>query len=77
VDIGLEFSVDRVIGQKVRQGFGISQVIDGRNLNGRIIETGPEEIPADSSESVNGNSHGHKFYYLKEKRCIKIINEAG
>jgi hypothetical protein len=64
-DFALEGSEDGVVFQQVGQGLGVRDVVDGRVLDGGVIDGCSKHVPADAAESVDADSNAHEKNLLK------------
>src|ERR1041384_2626062 len=59
LDVMMKIPQDRIIFQKMREGFRISDVIDSDEFNVVVAERGPENISADTTEAIDANLYCH------------------
>ena len=60
-DRALEGTGHRVVFQEVGQGGGIGQVVDGDDLDVRVVLDRAEDVPSDPAESVDADAHEGSF----------------
>ena len=61
----IEFSLCRVVFEKVSKRFGTGEVVDTYYFNIAPLESKFENVPADSSESVDCNFCRHRIFSFK------------
>src|SRR5207253_5085704 len=70
LDLLFEHTVHRVILQEVRHRPRVCEIVDGNELEGWVIQRGPEDLPPDPSEPVDADTNRHGgAAAVREKRC--------
>ena len=67
---------DGVVFQKVRERFGIGDVIDGDELNVLVVERGAHDVASDAAEAVDADLNGHYFLRWGVSRIAAIQPQA-
>src|SRR5207247_5690186 len=61
LDLRVQITEHRVVLQQVRKRVRIREIVDGDNVDVRIAECRPHDVPADAAEPVNANPHRHRY----------------
>src|SRR5262249_45184721 len=60
-DLVVQIAEDGVVFEKVREGFGICDVVDGDKLNVLVVDGGAHNVAADPAEAIDANFNGHSL----------------
>jgi hypothetical protein len=55
----MKLAKDGIVLQKMRQRFGVGEIVGGDKLNAGMMQTCAQHIAADTAEAVNAYFNGH------------------
>ena len=50
---------DRIIFQKVSEGFGVGEIVYGHDIDVFVVECSTKDVATNTSKAVNANFHSH------------------
>ncbi len=59
-NLNIHGSVNRIVFQQMRHGFGVREIVDGDYLDFRVLRRRSEQQPSNSAKSVDANLDCHR-----------------